>query len=727
MGDRLTESSAGISAAGSRPARWRDLLQEARELGLAGVVFRLRWELGLRSGWLERSERAPSPLASPAAAADAMLERLPFARAAEVRASVAGRIGPEALSSLATWAAAAAVGRIRCFGRWPGDFGDPVDWHRNPVSGQRWDAHAHWTEVLRDTGRAGDVKLTWEAGRFPQAFDLARAAALGVMAPAAAADALERQMTGFLRASSYGRGVHWASGQEIVLRLLAWVFAASALREEPRMLAALPVVALHLHEGATHVERHLDYARRGIGNNHLVSEAFGLYLAGVLLPEATHSSRWKTLGLDLLTGEADRQVYEDGGYLMNSHGYHRAAMQLYVLATALRRREGQETPESWRAAMERTLRFLVAHQNPADGRLANFGSNDGSLPAVLSTCDRSDFRPFLQALSLAARGERLYAEGPWDEEAAWLFGPSALAAPLRRTSDASISFAHSGFHVLRGRAPGTFACFRCGTLRHRFAQIDMLHVDVFWRGENVLVDGGTYLYSGPPEWNAHFTGGASHNTVTLDGRDQMVHHRRFKLLYRTKAHLLRFEEAGAYALAEGEHYGFRRHPGGCVHRRAVLHGKDDLWVVVDRISGAGAHAARLHWLGGPYPHRYEAATGRLSLETPAGAFTVTVLSGDGEPLRGDVVAGLERPPRGWSSRYYGEKVPTPSLAVARNGAVPFDIVSVLSAGEPDVRTEGGRWQVESGPCRLRFRIREGRFEDVAAARTSQGERCPGPS
>ena len=33
-------------------------------------------------------------------------------------------------------------------------------------------------------------------------------------------------------------------------------------------------------------------------------------------------------------------------------------------------------------------------------------------------------------------------------------------------------------------------------------------------------------------------------------------------------------------MVSGEHYGYRRHPGGCVHRRSVLFLKDDTWVVV---------------------------------------------------------------------------------------------------------------------------------------------------
>ena len=345
---------------------------------------------------------------------------------------------------------------------------------------------------------------------------------------------------------------------------------------------------------------------------------------------------------------------------------------------------------------------------------------------VWSGCDYSDFRPFLQALSLETRGERLYGPGPWDEESAWLLGPAVLDAPLRPPRRCSNSFVESGLHVLHGRGQATFASFRCGTLRSRFAHMDMLHLDVLWCGENVLVDAGTYLYNGPPEWNRHFTGGASHNTVTIDGRDQMVHHRRFKLLYWTQARLLRFEEAGGFVLAEGEHDGFRRYQGHCIHRRSVLHVKDDLWVVLDRVAGAGRHAARLQWLAGPYPYHYDARAGRLMLDTPAGPFSVTVLDEQARPLDGDVVAGREQPPRGWLARYYAKKVATPSLAVIRADEAPLEFVTVLSAGQPSISAQRGRWHVAGGRSAASFRVVGGRFADIEVEPEIPGGSRRGP-
>jgi asparagine synthase (glutamine-hydrolysing) len=361
--------------------------------------------------------------------------------------------------------------------------------------------------------------------------------------------------------------------------------------------------------------------------------------------------------------------------------------------------------------LDRAVTFLHAQQNPADGRLPNFGSNDGAMPSPFTSCDFSDFRPTLQAACIAARGERLYPPGPWDEEAAWLLGSASLEAPLAPPPRTSISFP-TGFQVARGVDPASFSVLRCGSVRDRFSQIDMLHLDVWWRGENVLVDAGSYLYNGPPAWHRHFSTTASHNAVAVDGLDQMLHHRRFKNLYWTRADLLRFEDAPTHTLVEGEHHGYARHPGGCVHRRAVLFVKDDLWVVADRIAGEGAHTARVHWLGGDYPSDFDAATATMSLATPAGPFRVALRDLDGRPIAADVVTGRASPPRGWLSRYYAEKIPVPSLAAERAGACPLGVVSLLSGGPVEVHVSCGEWSVEAADVRVRFRLVDGRFEGV---------------
>ncbi len=696
-----------------RPRRPRpaDLVQEVRELGLENALFRARWEIRARTA----GGNSRSALAAAAEIAGMRPRESPlFPDPREVAQALAGRIPDGTLRRLQETAREAGRGRILCFGRWAAEFGTPLDWHLNPVTGGRSDERARGSRVLRSAREAGDVKLTWEPARFPQAYHMARAATFGPDRAPELSKSLEAQVLGFRSANPFAQGVHWSSGQELTIRLMAWAFAWNVFRRMgvpvDALTGAMAPVAV---ETGGHLLGNLEYARRSAYNNHLVAEALGLYLAGWLAREHPRSAKWRHTGLSLLEEQADRQIYRDGAYLNHSHNYHRAVMQLYLWAWACRRADGEAPPRSWRAGLERSLDFLLAHQNSTDGRLPNFGANDGSLPSVFSGCDFSDFRPTLQALSVATRGERVYPPGPWDEESAWLCGPESCALPIRRLARTSVSFAFSGYHVLRGRAEDSFGAFRCGTLRERFSQIDMLHLDVWWRGLNVLVDGGSYLYNGPREWHDHFFRTSSHNTVEIDGRDQMLHLRPFKPVYWTRAKLLRFEDREGWSVCAGEHFGYRRHPGECVHRRSILFVKDDLWVVADRILGHGRRRVRLQWLCGPFQHRYDPGRARLTLNTPAGPFSVSTLEERGRPMGGTVVTGGIDPPRGWLSRYYGERTPAPSLAVEFDTEVPVALVSVLSAGNPEVSVKGSEWSILREGGRTRFRLGDGGFEDVS--------------
>ncbi|MBK6531114.1 MAG: hypothetical protein IPF99_16325 [Deltaproteobacteria bacterium] len=118
-------------------------------------------------------------------------------------------------------------------------------------------------------------------------------------------------------------------------------------------------------------------------------------------------------------------------------------------------------------------------------------------------------------------------------------------------------------------------------------------------------------------------------------------------------------------------------------------------VVIDRITGEGEHSARLHWLGGPYPHTGDPAHGAMTLHTPKGDYGVAVFDRTGAPLAGTVVRGQSDPPRGWVSRYYGEREDVPSLAVEQRAKCPLEFVTVLGEGPLEVSVEGGRWTVRA--------------------------------
>ena len=167
--------------------------------------------------------------------------------------------------------------------------------------------------------------------------------------------------------------------------------------------------------------------------------------------------------------------------------------------------------------------------------------------------------------------------------------------------------------------------------------------------------------------------------------------------------MLRFEpRQRGLAVAQGEHYGYMRHGGSCVHRRTILYDLNETWVVVDDISGQGNHEVRLHWQAGAFAALEAGTANAMRIATPAGDFEV---AGHGAS-ECSLVTGRQEPPRGWLSRYYGEKSPAPSFAAIAHGSLPIRLVSVLSPCRAHKlgRSAGGLWTVsfEDNGQQIRF-------------------------
>ena len=68
---------------------------------------------------------------------------------------------------------------------------------------------------------------------------------------------------------------------------------------------------------------------------------------------------------------------------------------------------------------------------------------------------------------------------------------------------------------------------RCGNHRTRPTQADNLHLDIWYQGDNLFHDGGSYRYNTAESDSKYFRGTNSHNTVMLGDFDQMEKGPRF--------------------------------------------------------------------------------------------------------------------------------------------------------------------------------------------------------
>ncbi len=527
----------------------------------------------------------------------------------------------------------------------------------------------HWTDyethkaalpIPQSKGpQSGDVKFLWEPARFGWAFCLGRA--YHVTRRDKYAEAFWRFFEKFDKGNPAYLGPHWMNGQEVGIRLMALVWSAqvlaSATASTPARRARL---ARSIAQHARRIPATLVYARSQ-NNNHLVTEAAALYTAGAVLDNQS----WRQLGWRWLNHALQRQISTYGEYIQHSTNYHRLMLQSVLWVDAIRRGRGQSWPTPTRDALTRASHWLFSMLDPASGESPNLGANDGGHILPLSSAQFNDFRPTVQAAARAFLRTGL-PPGDWDELSMWLGLPSST-----HTAD---SAAYAADHL---RSRNSWAYLRASSFKSRLSHMDQLHVDLWWRGLNIARDAGTYLYNADPPWDNPLVSTRVHNTITVDGQDQMTRGGRFRTLDWIPAYSKRLLEADAPAVGRvlASHGGYRRL--GVRHERLASVAEDGRWEIIDDLIArrSGEHVFRLHWLllDGKWSIKESGAGIQVRLRTPLGWIRLNItglnlsppgfhemLVRAGHLLYG---RGQPRPYEGWFSPTYGEKVPALSLAV----------------------------------------------------------------
>lgn len=65
--------------------------------------------------------------------------------------------------------------------------------------------------------------------------------------------------------------------------------------------------------------------------------------------------------------------------------------------------------------------------------------------------------------------------------------------PKIERKQGNVTFKNGGYYIIREKDVLTF--IRCGKYKERPSQADNLHIDIWYKGENILLDGGSYKYN----------------------------------------------------------------------------------------------------------------------------------------------------------------------------------------------------------------------------------------
>lgn len=530
----------------------------------------------------------------------------------------------------------------------PSSASDVTTQHATEDGGLSRMANRHWSQIPHDSST--DIKFIWEPNRFAFVYTLVRAYAASH--DEKYPEAFWTLIEDWAKHNPPNTGPNWMDGQEIALRLMAWTFGYRAFLHSPS------TTQLRISQFTTYIAAQAERIYKNIGyaistrSNHTISEAFGLWMVGLLFPELKHAEKYLSLGKQLLEREAADQIFPDGSYSMYSLNYHRFILHIYLYAIRLGEINNAPFSTPLINFVTKSIEYLACLIDPKTGEMPVYGSNDGALVLPLNNCDFTDYRPLLQLGWYITKGKRLFEPGPWDEDVFWLGGADSLSQRERagvRENPKSF-FPNGGIYLLR--SSNSRAIIRCTDFASRPSHADQLHMDLWIHGHNLAIDAGTYLYSGNAMWRNGLAHTSVHNTVTVDGKDQMILLSRFTWTNWSKGKVLKYEND----LWQGEHDGYKP----VSHKRTVMALAGDRWLVIDHLVAKESRHYALHWLLGDFPFEQKDKSVLLSFDGMMYKVQVGMTDGNGDF---SLVRADPHSTRGWRSRCYGHKEPAVSVAL----------------------------------------------------------------
>jgi hypothetical protein len=444
---------------------------------------------------------------------------------------------------------------------------------------------------------------------------------------------------------------------------------------------------------ARHIRRNIERYDGGLTTNHTVADHAGLLHLGLVLADLPEAAAWVATAIAGLEECIREQVHADGVDFENSIAYHRLVLEMLAVCHMLVERSGGSFSGAYRASLRRMFEF-VRHYTRPDGLAPLIGDSDDGRLLILSSYfdwDPQDHRYLLglggalfeeAALTDSARGLPRALE-----EVAWLLGANAgrrLAGPgaPATASPPSRAFVQSGRYVMRRGGHHAVICAdevgTAGLGNHKHNDIFGFELSV--SGVAMIVDCGSFAYTGDPAWRDRFRSTRGHNTLVVDGAEQNETTGPFGMRTDARVRVTNWRSEIGFDLFEAEHTGYERLPAPVVHQRRIVLAEDPfIWLVLDELRGSGTHELESSIHLAPDGVLRELSVDASHLDGPLR--TARALTGLGSlPAARSAAFGYSRNgaaiilaplgwetaivAQGWFSPRYGLRVPMPVLRCA---------------------------------------------------------------
>ncbi|HEX8028600.1 MAG TPA: alginate lyase family protein [Vicinamibacterales bacterium] len=485
-------------------------------------------------------------------------------------------------------------------GRQGRDGYQPIDWYLDPVQRLRFPERVPYREwnLLEMRPGLADVKFPWEMSRCQHWLPLAQAFRL--TGDSRYAIEVLNQHDDFMAANPVGFGVNWTCTMDVAIGALNWAMAADLIHgarviDAGRIADVYSSIFAHGH----FIERNLEN-KYEVTSNHFLSNVVGLYGVAALFRDLPSGRRWLLRCREWLEQEMRVQVLADGADYESSVPYHRLVAELFLSGARLAQLDDRPLSADYLARLRTMFEFHDAVLRP-DGLMPQIGDADDGRVHIFS--NHGQWLP-QDGRHLLAPAAAMFNEPVWwradDEwagwEAAWWGlsapdSPPASRPPVRQLfpeAGLAVDKHHGQYLLISNGKVGTNGF---GNHKHN----DLLSFEFHDRGQPLIVDPGSYVYTSNPDARNRFRSTVSHNTLVVDDEEQNEFKAEwlFRMFEKAKPEHLRFDASDRITVYQGRHDGYQRLAGAVIHERRfeLDHGSGTL-TIDDSLEGSGNHSLR---------------------------------------------------------------------------------------------------------------------------------------
>ncbi|AKL93659.1 heparinase II/III-like protein [Clostridium aceticum] len=403
--------------------------------------------------------------------------------------------------------------------------GEIIHWNKDYKSGFVWENVFYKDIQIIDLYNNADVKVVWELSRFNHLFALGKA--YWLTNDKRYYHEFKKEIISWERANPYCMSVNWTCSMEVAIRAINWIFAYFHFRK----IIDIDIDFKNKLNKLLYYHGKFIYCNlenyNALRNNHYIANLVGLLYLGLYFSgnKLKKPDKWIKKAIKDLHREMKTQINEDGTSYETSTNYQRVVAELFLHAYMIGKLNGISFDKGYIIKLKKMHSFLAEITKP-NGLTPLLGDIDNGRLLIISKYHNWEKRDFSQMLDVAdyflgTKNSQNITKAA-SEELIWLSTDKKIENEIEENDCKLKQFSNGGFYLLKN--PWFYVVVRCGELSMKgqggHSHNDQLSFELNVKGRDIIIDPGSYTYSGSVKLRNFDRSTANHNTISVENFEQ---------------------------------------------------------------------------------------------------------------------------------------------------------------------------------------------------------------